>query len=318
MRKRPGNGPSDSLTIERDANNFAPVFVLATARSYSSVVATMVGQHPQCASLPELKLFAYGSVAELEASLPIYWSDRGITHRSPGLVRAIAQFEFGDQSSASILAARAWLQDRPDWSGAQVLDVLLSRLSPRIAVEKSPENVEDDAALQRLAASYPRARYLHLTRHPVTTQQSLEKHWSRSIPGLVVPGQPMVGIAAWVATQCRILTFAATLPESRYLRVRAEDVLNDPHSQLASIASWLELDTSPDAIEAMMHPERSPFAHPGPIASGVIGGNDPAFLADPVPRRAALPPGVEAPEGWVENSSLWDMTIDIAARLGYS
>jgi Sulfotransferase family len=277
----------------------------------------MVGQHPRCASLPELKLFAYDTIGQLEASLPVYWSDRGITHRSPGLVRAIAHFEFGAQDSASMLAARAWLRDRSDWSGAQVFDVLLTRLSPRLAVEKSPENVEDDAALQRLAASYPQARFMHLTRHPVTTQQSLGKHLNHTIPGFVLPGQPAFGIAGWVSTQCRILAFAATLPESRYLRVRAEDVLNDPHSQLASIASWLELETSPDAIEAMLHPERSPFARPGPIGSGVVGGNDPAFLADPVPHRAALPPTVEPPEGWVENSSLWEMTLDIAARLGY-
>lgn len=291
--------------------------MLATARSYSSVVATMVGQHPRCASLPELKLFAYGTIGELEASLPVYWSDRGFTHRSPGLVRAIAQFEFGDQCRASILAARGWLRDRSDWSGAEVLDVLLTRLSPRIAVEKSPENVEDDAALRRLAAAYPRARFLHLTRHPVTTQQSLEKHLNRTIPGFVLPGQAAFGIAAWVSAQCRILAFAATLPESRYLRVRAEDVLNNTHAQLASIAAWLELETGPAAIEAMLHPERSAFACPGPIDSGVIGGNDPAFLLDPVPRRVALPPRVEMPEGWVENSSLWEMTLDIAARLGY-
>jgi hypothetical protein len=67
----------------------------------------------------------------------------------------------------------------------------------------------------------------------------------------------------------------------------------------------------------MLHPERSPFARPGPIASGIVGGNDPAFLSDPVPRRVALPPSVEPPEGWVENPSLWEMTLDIATRLGY-
>lgn len=277
----------------------------------------MVGQHPRCASLPELKLFAYDTIGQLEGSLPAYWSERGFTHRSPGLVRAVAHYEFGHQSSAAMLAARAWLRDRSEWSGAQVFDVLLGRLSPRLAVEKSPENVEDDAALQRLATAYPQARFLHLTRHPVTTQQSFENHLNRTIPGFVLPGQPAFGIAAWVSAQCRILAFAATLPESRYLRVRAEDVLNHPHSQLASIAAWLELETAPDAIEAMLHPERSPFACPGPIDSGVVGGNDPAFLSDPVPRRVALPPRIEMPEGWVENSSLWEMTLDIAARLGY-
>ncbi len=302
----------------REPDRFAPVFVLATARSYSSVVATMLGQHPQCASLPELKLFAYDTIGQLEASLPVYWSDRGITHRSPGLVRAIAQFEFGYQNCTSMLAARAWLRDRAGWTGTQVFDWLLTRLWPRLAVEKSPENVEDDAALQRLAASYPRARYLHLTRHPVATHQSLEKHLNRTIPGCVMPGQPMFGIAAWVSAQCRILAFSSTLPESRYLRVRAEDVLNAPHLQLASIASWLGLESGPDSIAAMLHPERSPFAGPGPAGSGIVGGHDPAFLSDPIPRPAALPQGVEPPEGWVGNSSLWEMTLDVATRLGYS
>src|SRR5262249_6588588 len=110
----------DAVLPTRDADRFAPVFVLATPRSYSSVVATMIGQHPQCASLPELKLFAYPTIGELEASLPRYWSDQGITHRSPGLVRAIAQFKFGGQSPDSLQSARAWLGERSDWPGSRV------------------------------------------------------------------------------------------------------------------------------------------------------------------------------------------------------
>jgi len=301
----------------RDAELFSPVFVLATARSYSSVVATMVGQHPECASLPELKLFAYRTIGELEASLPRYWADRGITHRSPGLVRAVAQFEFGDQRPGSLLAARKWLGDRSHWSGPHVLDVLMSSMSPRTAVEKSPENVADDDALMRLASSYPKARYLHLTRHPVTTQRSGEEHVKRTVPGYAVPDQPMAGIGAWVETHCRILRFAATLPKTRYLRVRAEDVLNNPRPQLSSIAGWLALGTGEDAIEAMMHPEESPFASLGAAATGIVGGNDHSFLLDPIPRPVKVLPTLDPPEGWVGNSSLWEMTVDIATRLGY-
>ena len=301
----------------RDAGQFSPVFVLATPRSYSSVVATMVGQHPECASLPELKLFAYGTIGELEASLPQYWSDRGITHRSPGLVRAVAQFEFGDQCPDSLLSAREWLRDRSHWSGTDVLDVVLDRLSPRTAVEKSPENVADDDALGRIASSWPRARYLHLTRHPVTTQRSMQEHLNRTVPGYALPGQPMSAVAAWVDVHCRILHFAATLPKARYLCVRAEDVLNQPQSQLTSIAEWLALGTGADAIEAMMHPEKSPFASLGPADSGIVGGNDPGFLRGPIPRPVKLLPTLEPPDGWMGNSSLWQMTVDIATRLGY-
>jgi hypothetical protein len=301
----------------RDPGRFSPVVVLTTARSYSSVVTTMIGQHPALEGLPELKLFGYATIGELEASLPRYWRDRGITHRSPGLVRAIAQFEFGDQKVESLESARRWLRDRSHWSGADVFDVLMERLHPRDAVEKSPENVESDAALERLASAYPEARYLHLTRHPITTQRSVKEHLKRSVPGYSMPGAPMSGIAFWVETHCRILRLGATLPKHRYMRVKAEDVLNDPRSQLRSIAAWLGVDTNERAIEEMMHPEASPFAGFGPEASGIVGGNDPSFLRDPVPRPVEVIRTLEQPPGWEGNSSLWQMTVEIATRLGY-
>src|SRR5277367_299883 len=67
----------------RDPCRFAPLFVLAPPRSYTSVIAAMIGQHPELAGLPELKPFSYRTVGELEASLPSYWIERGFTHRSP-------------------------------------------------------------------------------------------------------------------------------------------------------------------------------------------------------------------------------------------
>ena len=107
----------------------------------------MIGQHPELAGLPELKLSCHGTIGELDASLPRFWKDRGIKHRSPGLVRAVAQLEFGGQEPDCLALARTWLCERSEWSGADVLDVLLRHLEPRQAVEKSPENVESDAAL---------------------------------------------------------------------------------------------------------------------------------------------------------------------------
>ena len=298
-------------------DRFAPIFVLATARSYSSVVTTMIGQHPELAGLPELKLFCCETIGELEASLPQYWINRGVTHRSPGLVRALAEFEFGGQTTQSISAARAWLQERLDWPGADVLDVLLERLSPRIAVEKSPDNLLTDAALARMASAYPRARYLHVTRHPVTTQRSIEEHWNRTFPGRSRDGEPMSGIGSWYDIHRRILNFAADLPEDRYLRVRAEDVLNDTQSQLHYITAWLGIRADEAAIEAMLHPEASPFARPGLAASGVAGGNDPGFLQDPIPHRVEIPSNLEPPPGWIADPSIWKMVAYLANRLGY-
>ena len=38
------------------------------------------------------------------------------------------------------------------------------------------------AALKRLATAYPNARYLHLTRHPVTTAASMARHLDATLP----------------------------------------------------------------------------------------------------------------------------------------
>jgi hypothetical protein len=277
----------------------------------------MIGQHPDLAGLPELKLFACRTIGEMDASLPRYWIARGITHRSPGLVRAFAQFEFGGQTPEDLASAQAWLKARPHWSGAQVLDILLARLAPRVAVEKSPENAVSAAALRRLKSAYPKARYLHLTRHPVTTQSSMVQHRNRTVPSHPLEGEPMTGIAAWLDVHARILRFTTSLPKDRVLRVRAEDVLNNPGPQLRAIAEWLGARADHQAIEAMRHPEASPFAWPGPAGSGILGGHDPNFLRDPIPRRVELPPTIEQPSGWHGEASLWRMAVELARHLGY-
>lgn len=277
----------------------------------------MLGQHPDLMGLPELKLFCYPTIGEMEASLPGFWIERGVTHRSPGLIRALAQCVFGNQQLASLALARSWLRERSSWSGADVFDDLMERLQPRGCVEKSPENVETDAALARLAAAYPRARYLHLTRHPVTTQRSIQQHFNRILPGYGQKGQPMSGVVAWFETHRRILRFAAGLPSERYMRIRAEDVLNDMRQRLEAIAAWLGLRSDAHAIEAMTHPEASPFAGFGPPGSGVVGGNDPAFLRDPMPHRVPVPGTVEEPADWSEELSSWQLVVDLANHLGY-
>jgi hypothetical protein len=277
----------------------------------------MIGKHPDLAGLPELKLFAYPTIGELQASLPRYWVERGVTHRSPGLLRALAEFEFGGQTLESLSAAREWLRERLLWSGAAVFDVLLARLSPRIAVEKSPENVVTDDAFERIASAYPRARYLHLTRHPVSTQLSMQEHLSRTVPAHPQDGEPMAGIASWYETHRRILHFAADLPADRYTRVRAEDVLNESSPQLRAIAAWLRIRTDDSAIEAMKHPEMSPFAKPGPLDSGALGGSDPSFLRDPIPHRVQVPHTLDPPNGWAADPSVWRMVVALANRLGY-
>lgn len=277
----------------------------------------MIGQNPELTGLPELKLFLYRTVAELEASLPAAWRERGVTHRSPGVVRAVAEVVFGNQSARSVTSAQAWLRERAHWSGADVLDVLQAQISPCAAVEKSPENVTTPGAFRRLSAAYPRARYLHLTRHPASTLQSMLEHWRHTMEEEPSACLQVSCVASWLDVNRRVLRSGVTLSGDRYLRIRAEDVLNDSPAQLRSIARWLGVRADDEAVAAMSHPEASPFARFGPRRTGVTGGSDPGFLRDPVPRRALLPRTLDRPTGWTGGPALWSMAAALAAELGY-
>jgi hypothetical protein len=103
---------TDILKVARlyyKGNAREPVFVLSTARAYSSVVSTMIGQHPLLYGFPELKLFACPTIGEVEASLP---GTSALIDRSPGLVRAVAELLFGNQSLARPAGRRMF--DRRD------------------------------------------------------------------------------------------------------------------------------------------------------------------------------------------------------------
>ena len=303
---------ANPIVPPRDNAQFAPIFVLATARSYSSVISTMLGQHPQLFGFPELKLFAYSTLGELEASLPSVRRTTDVAHRSPGLVRAVAELLFGDQSLSALAEAKRWICDRGHWSGENVFDVLMARVYPRVALEKSPEDCTSDDALRRLSDAYPRARFVHLIRHPVTAAASMRQH-------LQLPRADSMTfcVYVWYEINFRLMKFGATLPSDRYMRVRAEDVLNEPALNLCSIASRLGLRTDDDALEAMRHPETSPFARFTPPESGVNGGNDREFLRDPIPHRAVLPDAVDPPTGWSGPASLWAAVVELASSVGY-
>jgi hypothetical protein len=134
---------------------------------------------------------------------------------------------------------------------------------------------------------------------------------------LTDPPALMFCLFSWYDVNFRVDELGSRLSSQCYLRVRAEDVLNDSRPHLWRIATWLGLPADDPAINAMQHPERSPFASFGPPDSGVAGGNDRAFLRDPVPRRVECPRQVEMPNGWSGPQHVWTAVVELARRLGY-
>jgi hypothetical protein len=283
----------------------APVFIIAPPRSFTSVACAMIGQHPQMYGLPETHLFVSETMRE-------WWllccqTDFPMAH---GLLRAVAQLYFGGQTDDTIMLAADWIGKRLHFTTGMMFASLAEQISPKIIIEKSPAIVYRLEHLQRLLRTYPRAKFLHLVRHPrgfceavVNTirktqetapappwmlymascpQEPTIEVWTKQY---VVPFDPQ---NAWLFFHRNICTFLGGVPEQQKLTLRSEELLTDPDGSLRRVSNWMGICADFEAIEKMKRPQESPYAIPGPRAAAY--GNDPNFLDRPIlrPERARV------------------------------
>lgn len=301
--------------FERDPMRYSPVFVLCPARSNSSVVTAMLGEHPELCVFPELALFRKETVGELLGDPP-GWTGPAARLRMAGVLRALAEHHDGAQNAETVAAAERWVEARSSWGVADLLDHLLEGAAPRTGIEKSPESSSREEYLARMTAAYPRARYLHLTRHPVPTVASMHRVWHDRGYWKVDPTVfHHFCLGVWFHQHRRIDELIRRLPQGRGLQVRSEDVLNDPEATLPRVCDWLGVDSGAAAVEVMIRPERSPYASEGP--QGAVGGWDHGFLREPGLRRAELPSSLDLPPGWVVEPWLMLSSRALASHLGY-
>jgi Sulfotransferase family len=215
------------------------VFILAPPCTFSWVVCAMLGQHPQMYGLPELHLFAAATVAE-------WWDlcSRQTFEMDHGLVRTVAELFFGEQTEVAVSQARGWLQRRGHFTTGLLFEVIVDRVQPLTAVEKSPSIVHSAEALHRAFDAFPNGRFLHVVSHPQLYGESVIRilreatrgrtlspsHWlvrlaSRQPVGTDAIGKdddldPQFG---WLAFNRTIAEFLAGVPESQRKVVRGED-----------------------------------------------------------------------------------------------
>ncbi|HRY14914.1 MAG: sulfotransferase [Candidatus Competibacteraceae bacterium] len=287
----------------------SPLFVLCTMRSFSSLACAMLGQHPQLYGLPEVNL----AVADDLAGVYRFYARR--PHGLHGLWRAIAQLQFGAQTEHTVEQAQQWLAARQRWSSQQLFEWLIARVAPRICVDKSPVTVRHPAFLERLYRMYPKAGYLHLTRHPrscIDSIRRLQAELDRNQGAQKSQWIDAEGI--WQRTNQHILHFKSRLAPGQYMHIQGEALLSHPDLYLAQIMEWLDLRTNAAAIRAMHHPENSPYACLGP--DNACYGNDPNFLANPHYRWQPLPVvSLHDPLG--RAAQLAPLTLKLARQLGY-
>ncbi len=288
-----------------------PLFILTPARSFSSVVSAMIGCHPELMGLAETHLFfrdTYDELTNLYKARP---------QSQDGLLRVIAELGIGGQSEVNIEAARAWLEENRQLTSAEMFSDLAAWASPKQLVDKSPMYLQDVACMHRMNAAFPQARYLHITRHPRPTCESLYE--LVNAPGRkkrFVADEDMTPEHLWLKPHLRVLEFAETVGAEQYMRVRGEDLLADPDVYLRQVAQWLNISASQASIEAMKRPETSPFSQFGPENARM--GNDPKFLGDPK-LRPYKPKEIDldAPLSWDPNAQFSEVVRQYAYRFGY-
>jgi len=323
-----------------------PLFILAPPRSFSSVVCAMLGQHPQMYGLPETHLFGDETIDR--------WWGRSAQETYPmahGLLRAVAEICFGEQTESAVRSAGGWLKRRSSFTSGMIFEDLAREVYPSILVEKSPSIVYSVESMRRAYQYFPQARFIHLVRHPRGHGESVLKYLRKlakreyqsrerraaqlgpvpqwvsnlasfpySFPGRAADSQsasttdPQRG---WYVLNMNIVTFLKSVPCEQSITIRGEDLLRDPDRVLREVVGWMGLQDDAEAIEEMKHPERSPFACFGP--PGARCGNDVLFLQDPALRPArAAPHSLEGPLQWQPNGNGFLPEVkELAQQFGY-
>lgn len=299
----------------------APLFLLAPPRSYTSVINAMIGQHPQTFGLPELNLFNVDKVKELWGK--VSKDIGGDSTRRYGLLRAVAEIYGGEQTCATITMAVHWAAAREDKGTGEVFQELAAKIDPLIPVEKSPAYTISMVRLKRIYKAFPDARFIHLIRHPIPQGKSV-LNLNNGIFAYFVNSFDFMSDSvvvdpqiAWHDININILNFLYMVPKEQQMRIRGEEFMEFPERHLTEICRWLGIRDDDGAIEAMMHPERSPFACFGPITA--LFGNDPNFLRGPAFRRhkPKIPP-LDGPLPWrKDGKGLRQEVVRLAEEFGY-
>ena len=295
-----------------------PLFILSPPRSFSSVVCAMLGQHPQCYGLPELQLFFGDTLGDLEN--PNFLDQ---TIRS-GLLRAFAQLHDGEQTEDSVIRARQWMKGRSNWPVRKVFDHIQELVGPRILVEKSPATTFRRDYLGRLLRTFPNAHLLHLIRHPRATGESVMS-LRAAHEALQRVANARQNITKWDPERtwrvCHTIAVTVTndLPLGQCMRLKGEAMLSNLEFYLPQVCEWLGIRADAEAVEAMMHPENSPYAKPGPRSAQF--GNDPNFLENPAIDRERLAklkePRLAGELSWRPGEMFTPETLRLARQFGY-
>jgi len=243
------------------------VFILAPPRSGTSLFRILLGGHPDLFSPPELNLLGHTTLCERRDA----YSGR-LGFLSEGTVRAIMEARGVDATAAGQLMSRC---EEENLTTIDFYARLQDWIGDKVLVDKSTLYCLDPNALSAAHEAFPNAIYLNLVRHPCAVIQSfLKGRTDQLLPYQLPFSSRMIAETLWVLGYQNIQKFLSTVPESRQYRVRFEDLICDPRTEIEKVCSVLGIAFDPEML--------NPYNDPGKrMTDGIhqlsTGLTDPRF-----------------------------------------
>ncbi|QIB35174.1 sulfotransferase [Ancylobacter pratisalsi] len=231
------------------------------------MIGAMLGQHPACFGMPELNLLVGDNLEEM--SFKLNQPHNGQLH---GLLRAVAHLVAGEQNMDTIAMARRWMIRRMSLPSWRIFDELRQMVAPRRMVDPSRAYSLKPDALKVIARACPGA----------------------SVVRLIDTDNAGASRAAGAAQkkQAALSAFFETFPAEQVADLSVEAFELAPRMTLRKLCTALDLACDDAVLDAMMHPEHSPFSRLGPVGANL--GNDPEFLGDPTFKPRMAPPAEQS------------------------
>lgn len=269
------------------------LFVLSPPRSGSTLLRVMLAGHSRLFAPQELYLGCFSNMRSYDRCL-------GGSVLNMGLVATIA--EVLSRTGAWNLYSQ-WRQEAVATS--EIYSFFGARIGDRTLVDKSPLFFPPQAVIRRLALLFPRARFIHLVRHPVACIGSYVRERFHGIFA-ETHGLDPYDCAEWCWTRVQegILELEAELDPGRMQRLYFEDLATNPEQALRRLCPSLGLSFEPGLL--------TPYAGHRMVAGGFQVG-DPNFVRHKKIEMAKA-------DAWRDERlprGLRPQTLAVAERLGY-
>lgn len=269
---QPGPTPFDRIPMSEPSFP-PPVLILTPPGLPGQTLAAALGRNPVGYDVPELNLEQAASTDQLQRDLVGF---RGM--QILGLMRAVAQLYGGEQSGIAVEMARRWLNARAHLPTARVAHEIAAHIAPRRMIAPVTAALFDRLNLKQLLTIFPEAVYVQLTVHPLT--------YGRLLAGMEL-GEVMLTITGaldetvepaepdpqklWLMAQTALDEVVARVPADRLVTQDAAQLASDPRAALTALAETLGMPGDASALKAMLDPEASVFAGPGPLGAPIAG-----------------------------------------------